>query len=78
MNRVLNLAARYSLSGVNAKMVDAYARNDKSDQCLSFAQMTLKQCIAATRAPFEEAFCIGEHALNDVSTCIGWVAGVEK
>jgi hypothetical protein len=78
MNRVLNLAARYSLSGVNAKMVEAYARNDKSDQCLSFAQMTLKQCIAATRAPFEEAFCIGEHALNDVSTCIGWVAGVEK
>lgn len=78
MNRVLNLAARYSISGVNQKTVAVYAKNDKSNQCLSFAQLTLRQCIAATRAPYEEAFCLGEHALNDVSTCIGWVAGVGK
>lgn len=78
MNRVLNLAARYSVSGVNQKTVSVYARNDKSNQCLSFAQLTLRQCIAATRAPYEEAFCLGEHALNDVSGCIGWVAGVDK
>lgn len=78
MNRVLNLAARYSISGVNQKTVAVYAKNDKSSQCLSFAQLTLRQCIAATRAPFEEAFCLGEHALNDVSNCIGWVAGVDK
>ncbi len=78
MNRVLNLAARYSVSGVNQKTVSVYAKNDKSDQCLSFAQLTLRQCIAATRAPFEEAFCLGEHALNDVSSCIGWVASVDK
>jgi hypothetical protein len=38
------------------------------------ARLTLRQCIAATRAPYEEAFCIGEHALNDVSACLGWVA----
>lgn len=78
MNRVLNLAARYAVGGVNAKTVSVYAKNDKSDQCLSFAQLTLRQCIAATRAPFEEAFCLGEHALNDVSRCIGWVASVDK
>lgn len=78
MNRVLNLAARYSVGGVNQKTVSVYAKNDKSDQCLSFAQLTLRQCIAATRAPFEEAFCLGEHGLNDVSGCIGWVAGVDK
>ncbi len=78
MNRVLNLAARYSVSGVNQKTVGVYAKNDKSNQCLSFAQLTLRQCIAATRAPYEEAFCLGEHALNDVSNCIGWVAGVGK
>ncbi len=78
MSRVLNLAARYAVSGVNQKTVSVYAKNDKSDQCLSFAQLTLRQCIAATRAPFEEAFCLGEHALNDVSRCIGWVASVDK
>ncbi len=77
MNRVLNLAARYSIGGVNEKTVSVYAKNDKSNSCLSFATLTLKQCIAATRAPYEEAFCLGEHGLNDVASCIGWVAGVE-
>lgn len=77
MNRVLNLAARYSVGGVNSKMVDIYAKNDKSNSCLSFSALTLKQCIAATRTSYEEAFCIGEHALNDTASCIGWVAGVE-
>ena len=77
MNRVLNLAARYSVAGVNAKTVSVYAKNDKSNSCLSFAALTLKQCIAATRAPYEEAFCLGEHALNDTASCIGWVAGAE-
>ncbi len=77
LSRVMNLAARYATSGVNAKSVAIYARNDKSDSCLSFAALTLKQCIAATRAPYEEAFCLGEHALNDTASCIGWVAGVE-
>ncbi len=77
MNRVMNLAARYAVSGVNDKTVSVYAKNDRSNSCLSFAQLTLKQCIAATRAPYEEAFCLGEHALNDVASCIGWVAGVE-
>lgn len=77
MNRVMNLAARYAVGGVNEKTVAVYARNDKSNSCLSFASLTLKQCIAATRAPYEEAFCLGEHALNDTASCIGWVAGVE-
>lgn len=77
MNRVLNLAARYAVSGVNAKTVEVYARNDKANSCLSFAELTLTQCIAATRAPYEEAFCLGEHALNDTASCIGWVAGAE-
>ena len=78
MNRVLNLAARYAVSGVNEKTVSVYARNDKTNSCLSFATLTLKQCIAATRAPYEEAFCLGEHGLNDVASCVGWVAGVDR
>lgn len=77
MNRVLNLAARYAVGGVSAKTVSVYAKNDRSNSCLSFAALTLKQCIAATRAPYEEAFCLGEHALNDVASCIGWVAGAD-
>jgi hypothetical protein len=74
MDRVLNLAARYAVGGLNEKTVDVYARNDRADQCLSMTTLTLRQCIAATRAPYEEAFCLGEHALNDVARCVSWVA----
>ncbi|MGF1545385.1 MAG: hypothetical protein ACFB00_12985 [Parvularculaceae bacterium] len=77
MDRVLNLAARYSIGAVNTKVVSVYAKNDRSSQCLSLASLTLKQCIAATRTSYEEAFCLGEHALNDVAGCLGWVAGVD-
>ena len=75
MDRILNLAARYSAGALNGKVVEVYARNDKSNRCLSMAKLTLDQCIAATRTPYEEAFCLGEHGLNDVSNCLGWVAG---
>jgi hypothetical protein len=75
LDRVLNLAARYAVGGMNEKIVEVYAKNDRADNCLSMASLTLRQCIAATRAPYEEAFCIGEHGLNDVASCMGWVAG---
>lgn len=75
MERVLSLAARYAAGGVNEKLVSTYAANERADQCLSMARLTLRQCIAATRAPYEEAFCLGEHALNDPSKCLGWAAG---
>lgn len=77
MDRVLNLAARYALGSMNEKIVDVYAKNDRADQCLSMAALTLRQCIAATRTPYEEAFCLGEHALIDTADCVGWVAGAD-
>lgn len=73
MDRVLNLAARYSTGTLNGKFVSVYAQNDKSNRCLSMAELTLDQCIAATRTPYEEAFCLGEHALIDIADCVGWV-----
>ena len=75
MDRILNLAARYSVGGLNEKMVSVYARNDRSRNCLDMAELTLRQCIAATRASYEEAFCLGEHGLNDVAQCTSWIVG---
>lgn len=75
IDRVLNLAARYSTGSLNPKIVSVYAKNNKADRCLSMAKLTLDQCIAATRTPYEEAFCLGEHGLKDISSCTGWVAG---
>lgn len=73
MDRILNLAARYSTNTLNPKIVSVYAKNNKSRRCLEMSKLTLDQCIAATRTPYEEAFCLGEHALNDISECTGWV-----
>lgn len=74
IDRILNLAARYSTGSLNPRIVEVYAQNTKSERCLSMAKLTLDQCIAATRTPYEEAFCLGEHGLKDVATCTGWVA----
>jgi len=73
IDRVLNLAARYAVGGMNEKIVEVYSKNNKSERCLSMAKLTLTQCIA--RTPYEEAFCLGEHGLNDIGSCVGWVAG---
>ncbi|MEO1250888.1 MAG: hypothetical protein AAFW81_00920 [Pseudomonadota bacterium] len=75
MDRILNLAARYSTNTLNGKMVSVYAKNNKTERCLEMSRLTLDQCIAATRTPYEEAFCLGEHALIDIATCTGWVGG---
>jgi hypothetical protein len=77
VERILILAARYSTDTLNPKLVEVYAQNTKSERCLSMAKLTLDQCIAATRAPYEEAFCLGEHGLKDIATCTGWVAGAD-
>jgi len=73
--RILNLAARYTVDNLNDQVIISYAKNPKAEQCLSLSKLTLKQCIAATRTPYEEAFCLGEHGLKDVAGCVGWVAG---
>ncbi len=75
MDRVLNLAARYAVGGVNAQTVETWAKNDRSERCLSMNVLMIRQCIAATRTPYEEAFCLGEHGLIDQANCLGWVAG---
>ena len=75
MDRILNLAVRYSTNSLNPKIVSVYAKNNKSQRCLEMSKLTLDQCIAATRTPYEEAFCLGEHGLNDIASCTGWVGG---
>ena len=75
MDRILNLAARYSTNSLNPKIVSVYAKNNKSQRCLEMSKLTLDQCIAATRTPYEEAFCLGEHGLIDTASCTGWVGG---
>ena len=78
MTRALVLAARYTTGDLQPGHLDAYAKSKASNRCFVNARLNLDQCIAASRTPYEEAFCLGEHALNDVSYCVGWVANAGR
>lgn len=78
MTRALVLAARYTVGDMDSSHITTYAKAKKSDKCFVNAKLNLDQCIAATRTPYEESFCLGEHALNDVSRCVGWVANAGR
>ena len=78
MTRALVLAARYVTGDLQPGHMDAYAKSKPSTRCFVNARLNLDQCIAASRTPYEEAFCLGEHALNDVSYCVGWVANAGR
>ncbi len=76
MDRVLVLAARYAIGDLNEPIVNGYAKSENAKRCLKTAKLNLDQCVAATRTPTEEVFCIGKHGLGEVSNCVGWVANV--
>ncbi len=75
LTRALILAARYATDSLTEADIDAYAKSRPTQRCFVSAKLNFDQCIAATRTPYEEAFCIGTHGLNDVSRCVGWPAG---
>ena len=76
LDRVLVLAARYAVGELNDPIVNGYAKNSNARRCIHMAKLNFDQCIAATRTPNEEIFCIGKHGLTEVSGCIGSIAGV--
>ena len=75
LTKVLVLAARYSLNDLNEGHMDAFATDKRNGRCYKMAKLNFAQCISASRTSYEEAFCIGTHGLNDVSRCVGWIAG---
>ena len=73
--KALVLGVHYILDDAEQSHLASYGTSRRSERCFTNAQMNLDQCIAATRTPYEEAFCLGQHALNDMSSCVGWPAG---
>lgn len=76
--KALLMAALYSVDALDQKEMDSYGSDKSTDRCFVNAKLMFDQCIAATRTPYEEAFCIGTHGLNDVSDCVGWPASVDS
>lgn len=75
VTKALVLGAHYTMNTATQGHLAAYGTSRKGERCFTSARMNLDQCIAATRTPYEEAFCLGQHALNDMAGCVGWPAG---
>jgi hypothetical protein len=63
------LAASYHLLGDDAT---ATAILDKplGRMCMNRVQLNVRQCLAASRFPFEHAFCLSQHSFGEALTCV--------
>ena len=76
LDRMSAVAALQALGAVDANQsaVSRLISDPRSRDCLEMAQLQLYQCMSAARFRYENAFCLGQHGLRDVGTCIGAVA----
>ncbi|MEO0982713.1 MAG: hypothetical protein AAFX03_08680 [Pseudomonadota bacterium] len=74
-DRIATLAAYHVLSidGAEVGQLQTALADREAQSCLNMAQLNLQQCVAAAHQHHELPFCISEHALNDISSCIGEV-----
>jgi len=76
LDRMAAVAALQSLDAVdtNQSAVSRLISDPRSRDCFEMAQLQLYQCMSAARFRYENAFCLGQHGLRDIGTCIGAVA----
>jgi hypothetical protein len=75
LDRMAAVAALQALDAVdsNQSAVSRLIADPRSRDCLEMAQLQLYQCMSAARFRYENAFCLGQHGLRDVGTCIAAV-----
>ncbi len=79
LDRMTAVAALQALDAVDANQsaVTRLIADPRSRDCFEMAQLQLYQCMSAARFRYENAFCLGQHGLRDIGTCIGAVAQPE-
>lgn len=72
VNRMTTLAALYIVGATKdpAAQVDRLLSEGSTGNCLEIAQVQFYQCLSAARFRYENAFCVGEHALKEMGACI--------
>lgn len=73
VNRMTTLAALYVLGATQDPAAQAdrlLSEETNSANCFELAQRQFYQCLSAARFRYENAFCLGEHALKDMGACI--------
>lgn len=73
VNRMTTLAALYVLDSTTdpTAQADRLLTEGGTNRCIELAQVQFYQCMSAARFRYENAFCLGEHALKDMGSCIG-------
>lgn len=79
LDRMASVAGLQALDAVNSNQsaVTRLINDPRSRDCFEMAQLQLYQCMSAARFRYENAFCLGQHGLRDIGTCIGAVASPE-
>ncbi|WP_339739898.1 hypothetical protein [uncultured Maricaulis sp.] len=74
IGRILSVAALQAISNdpsQSTELINALLSDPVVERCLTWARLDLQQCVAAGHFKYEDSFCIAEHALLDVSRCLG-------
>lgn len=74
VGRILSVAALQSISedpSQSSAALEALLSDPVVERCLAWVRLDLQQCVAAGHFKYEDSFCIAEHALLDVSRCLG-------
>lgn len=70
VGRMLAVAALHSIEGGDMAALDYMLDDPRVERCISWARLTMAQCVAAGHFKYEDSFCIAEHALLDVADCL--------
>ena len=70
VGRMLAVAALQSIEAGDMTAFNMLLADPGVERCITWARLTLGQCIAAGHFKYEDSFCIAEHALNDVAQCL--------
>lgn len=70
VGQILVVAALQSIEDGEMSYMDQLLSNPSVERCIVWAKLDLQQCVAAGHFKYEDAFCIAEHALDDVADCL--------
>ncbi len=70
IGQMLAVAALQSIESGDMTALDRMLGDPAVERCITWARLTMAQCIAAGHFKYEDSFCIAEHALNDVADCL--------
>lgn len=70
VGRILAVAALQSIESGDMRAMDVLLADPGVERCIRGARLNLAQCVAAGHFKYEDAFCIAEHALEEVAGCL--------